>query len=175
MAGRRHGHRARASMGPGRKPRKEPGGTGAAPSPSAGFNGAWAKTKEGTAIRRATRTPGQSGLQWGLGENPGRKPAVEGHRPHLRHASMGPGRKPRKERPGAGRVSLIAYRLQWGLGENPGRNLGEAVARGESVEASMGPGRKPRKEHLKALPSLTGGSMLQWGLGENPGRNGAGR
>ncbi len=87
-------------------------------------------------------------------------------------ASMGPGRKPRKERSRAARAGTTRPKLQWGLGENPGRNRGSRAG-GEHAgcRASMGPGRKPRKELDEVAMARSLEAALQWGLGENPGRN----
>ncbi len=110
-------------------------------------------------------------LQWGLGENPGRNETRWDWIPVGEEASMGPGRKPRKEPTIKIDGDLSSFRLQWGLGENPGRNATpscrgwrppprfngawaktqegtrDVLARVlEWGEASMGPGRKPRKE-----------------------------
>ncbi len=187
-------HRA-ASMGPGRKPRKEPTASSRRSRATPGFNGAWAKTQEGTPSSVSVRCICRQ-LQWGLGENPGRNARREGLSEAAVHgfngawaktqegtyhsrmggapprfASMGPGRKPRKERR-VRRGGFRASKLQWGLGENPGRNVerGPVRLRGFSI-ASMGPGRKPRKEPGIGVWSRNA-AWLQWGLGENPGRNG---
>ncbi len=108
-----------ASMGPGRKPRKELSTSSRRWPRSTRFNGAWAKTQEGTVA--VTVAVGPSMLQWGLGENPGRN--IMSHR--RAHSTV---------------------TLQWGLGENPGRNRPRVHAAGHDLVASMGPGRKPRKE-----------------------------
>ncbi len=84
-------------MGPGRKPRKEPSATYEDIAATSRFNGAWAKTQEGTILPQLLIDT-SSELQWGLGENPGRNRA--------RRTVLG----------------TIGYELQWGLGENPGRN-----------------------------------------------------
>ncbi len=184
-----------ASMGPGRKPRKElPRFTRSWP-PRWSFNGAWAKTQEGTGTAAADAGCLRIPLQWGLGENPGRNSMIRRRTLDGRPASMGPGRKPRKELAEACARALIAL-ASMGPGRKPrkehlrwrGRNCARPSFNGAwaktqegtcavSLEvsddglASMGPGRKPRKElaHSTGSHNLP---KLQWGLGENPGRNG---
>ncbi len=167
---RTNGGGREASMGPGRKPRKEPPALAPRSAPSPCFNGAWAKTQEGTGTAPCTAT-----FPIGASMGPGRKPRKEHEGAAGRHrgaaaASMGPGRKPRKERrprsPSPATRSRIngawaktqegtfvrmgcvrpTGTLQWGLGENPGRNTWNV-----GIGNSLG--------------------WLQWGLGENPGRN----
>ncbi len=175
-------------MGPGRKPRKEPSDGQRVAGCRMRFNGAWAKTQEGTASTNAAAISNATVLQWGLGENPGRN--------HGLH-------------PLAGRMLPP---LQWGLGENPGRNrtlrtrirpgwtpcfngawaktqegtvpeaepaapIAESfngawakTQEGTEVQtpeapfvghASMGPGRKPRKEHRwHAWPTVGTGACF---------------
>ncbi len=208
-----------ASMGPGRKPRKELSGflsdadaegrlqwglgenpgrnsplTGTPPYRS-GFNGAWAKTQEGTPAGRRRGAPRRRGFNgaWaktqegtvvleresapreGASMGPGRKPRKEpfGCRRvrSRRRASMGPGRKPRKEHPLAGLQCFQCFAASMGPGRKPRKEHREGGAAPRVGAASMGPGRKPRKERLQSNPATTCRPELQWGLGENPGRN----
>ncbi len=63
-------------MGPGRKPRKERNRPAATAGRAGGrFNGAWAKTQEGTLGGKSAMVE-LLRLQWGLGENPGRNQGV---------------------------------------------------------------------------------------------------
>ncbi len=115
--------RRRASMGPGRKPRKERGGENEPerhqkPPLQWGLGENPGRNSE---VARLVRESIE-GLQWGLGENPGRNSDLDDDEAAEVLASMGPGRKPRKE-------------------------LGGRRRRGPDADgASMGPGRKPRKE-----------------------------
>ncbi len=110
-----------------------------------GFNGAWAKTQEGTDPPDA-KGKGRFCFNgaWAKTQEGTRSPSTS--LSLSIEASMGPGRKPRKEPYGEAVVARAPV-LQWGLGENPGRNLVDRhAARSDGLRASMGPGRKPRKE-----------------------------
>ncbi len=130
--------------GLGENPGRNAGCLRPASRPAQGFNGAWAKTQEGTSTRCRSGLAGPrfNGAWAKTQEGTGR----EGRRDAHREASMGPGRKPRKE---------------------PVVQRGRRAAGGG---ASMGPGRKPRKER-DLDGRYIGDCWLQWGLGENPGRN----
>ncbi len=162
----------RASMGPGRKPRKEPlGGRPRSPrrrrlqwglGENPGRNGA--HPSPSTAL---------SALQWGLGENPGRNAVARvGQDAHEGRASMGPGRKPRKE-PAAYGEAVVARApvLQWGLGENPGRNRGRRRRWARRTRRFNGAWAKTQEGTVHGFHASSGEETLQWGLGENPGRN----
>ncbi len=136
----------------------------------AGFNGAWAKTQEGTVRRCLGERLGEP-LQWGLGENPGRNARWVRRAPASGGASMGPGRKPRKERRLPPRGLVGHPPASMGPGRKPRKErVRYCIGVGDARYASMGPGRKPRKERDQGQ-RVSVRRLLQWGLGENPGRN----
>ncbi len=95
-----------ASMGPGRKPRKELSRRWLKPSWRTSFNGAWAKTQEGTAVHRAPPCSWAARFN-GAWAKTQEGTGTEGHEARdVGVASMGPGRKPRKE-PYANRHKML--------------------------------------------------------------------